>query len=116
MCSFVVHSLCDYNQKVQKQLLLKPILISGWESTWVLTNEVGIIPVSFQGKKHAQKVRLYFQVHGEQDEGQKAGKQKKTDYINFQVMSVRSTIENVKLLIVRLVTEPAFGFRWMKME
>ncbi|XP_019333872.2 lysine-rich coiled-coil protein 1 isoform X2 [Alligator mississippiensis] len=39
----------------------------------------------YVGKKHAQKVRLYFQVHGKQDEGQKAGKQKKTDYINFQM-------------------------------
>ncbi|KAM6402360.1 lysine-rich coiled-coil protein 1 [Pluvialis apricaria] len=39
----------------------------------------------YKGKKHAQKVRLYIQVHGEKDERQEHGKQKKTHYINFQM-------------------------------
>ncbi|KFP62562.1 Zinc finger matrin-type protein 1, partial [Cariama cristata] len=33
----------------------------------------------YQGKKHAQKVRLYIQMHGEKEERQEHGKQKKTD-------------------------------------
>ncbi|NXU28511.1 ZMAT1 protein, partial [Thalassarche chlororhynchos] len=39
----------------------------------------------YKGKKHAQKVRLYIQMHGEKDERQEHGKQKKTDCINFQM-------------------------------
>ncbi|NWH52225.1 ZMAT1 protein, partial [Fregata magnificens] len=39
----------------------------------------------YKGKKHAQKVRLYIQMHGEKDERQDHGKQKKTDCINFQM-------------------------------
>ncbi|KAM7112983.1 lysine-rich coiled-coil protein 1 isoform 2-T5 [Ciconia maguari] len=39
----------------------------------------------YKGKKHAQKVRLYIQRHGEKEERQEHGKQKKTDCINFQV-------------------------------
>ncbi|XP_075004542.1 lysine-rich coiled-coil protein 1 isoform X2 [Calonectris borealis] len=39
----------------------------------------------YKGKKHAQKVRLYIQMHGEKDERQEHGKQKKRDCINFQV-------------------------------
>ncbi|XP_054848271.1 zinc finger matrin-type protein 1-like isoform X2 [Eublepharis macularius] len=38
----------------------------------------------YEGKKHAQKVRLYLQMHSEQEEGQEPGKQKK-QYINFQM-------------------------------
>ncbi|XP_048373110.1 zinc finger matrin-type protein 1-like isoform X3 [Sphaerodactylus townsendi] len=37
----------------------------------------------YEGKKHAQKVRLYLQMHSEQEEGQEPGKQKK-QYVNFQ--------------------------------
>ncbi|KFP98101.1 Zinc finger matrin-type protein 1, partial [Haliaeetus albicilla] len=33
----------------------------------------------YKGKKHAQKVRLYIQMHGKKDERQEDGKQKKTD-------------------------------------
>ncbi|NXH75719.1 ZMAT1 protein, partial [Hydrobates tethys] len=39
----------------------------------------------YKGKKHAQKVRLYIQMHGVKDERQEHGKQKKTDCINFQM-------------------------------
>ncbi|XP_039398233.1 lysine-rich coiled-coil protein 1 isoform X1 [Mauremys reevesii] len=39
----------------------------------------------YEGKKHAQKVRLYFQMHSEQEDGQEPGKQKRQDYVNFQV-------------------------------
>ncbi|KFQ08227.1 Zinc finger matrin-type protein 1, partial [Leptosomus discolor] len=35
----------------------------------------------YKGKKHAQKVRFYIQMHGEKDERQEHGKQKKTDCI-----------------------------------
>ncbi|KFP11180.1 Zinc finger matrin-type protein 1, partial [Egretta garzetta] len=37
----------------------------------------------YQGKKHAQKVRLYIRTHSEK-ERQEHGKQKKTDCVNFQ--------------------------------
>uniref|UniRef100_A0A8D0GK52 Zinc finger matrin-type 1 n=1 Tax=Sphenodon punctatus TaxID=8508 RepID=A0A8D0GK52_SPHPU len=36
----------------------------------------------YEGKKHAQKLRLYLQMRGEQIE--ERGKQKRTDYVNFQ--------------------------------
>ncbi|NXJ51385.1 ZMAT1 protein, partial [Spizaetus tyrannus] len=39
----------------------------------------------YKGKKHAQKVRLYIQMHGKKDERQEDGKQKKTDCTNFQM-------------------------------
>ncbi|NXX59039.1 ZMAT1 protein, partial [Scopus umbretta] len=39
----------------------------------------------YKGKKHAQKVRLYIQMHGEKDKRQEHGKQKKTDCIDFQM-------------------------------
>ncbi|XP_054681446.1 lysine-rich coiled-coil protein 1 [Grus americana] len=39
----------------------------------------------YKGKKHAQKVRVYIQTHGEKDERQEHGKQKKTNCINFQM-------------------------------
>ncbi|XP_074848365.1 lysine-rich coiled-coil protein 1 [Carettochelys insculpta] len=39
----------------------------------------------YEGKKHAQKVRLYFQMRTEQDGGQEPGKQKRPDYVNFQL-------------------------------
>ncbi|NXT55795.1 ZMAT1 protein, partial [Pluvianellus socialis] len=39
----------------------------------------------YKGKKHAQKVRVYSQMHGEKEEGQKHYRQKKTDCINFQM-------------------------------
>ncbi|NXS75792.1 ZMAT1 protein, partial [Pandion haliaetus] len=39
----------------------------------------------YKGKKHAQKVRLYIQMHSKKDERQEHGKQKKTDCINFQM-------------------------------
>ncbi|XP_059673847.1 lysine-rich coiled-coil protein 1 [Gavia stellata] len=39
----------------------------------------------YKGKKHAQKVHLYIQMHGEKDERREHGKQKKTDCINFQM-------------------------------
>ena len=54
-------------------------------TAWILVTETEIILVSSQGKKHAQKVRLYIQMHGEKDERQEHGKQRKTDCINFQV-------------------------------
>ncbi|XP_025920420.1 lysine-rich coiled-coil protein 1 isoform X1 [Apteryx rowi] len=38
----------------------------------------------YEGKKHAQKVRLYIQMHSEKEERQEHGKQKKADCINFQ--------------------------------
>ncbi|NXH20585.1 ZMAT1 protein, partial [Bucco capensis] len=38
----------------------------------------------YEGKKHAQKVRLYIQMHGKKDERQQCGKQKKTHCVNFQ--------------------------------
>ncbi|XP_067423710.1 lysine-rich coiled-coil protein 1 isoform X3 [Emydura macquarii macquarii] len=39
----------------------------------------------YEGKKHAQKVRLYFQMRSEQNDGQEPGKQKRPDYVNFQM-------------------------------
>ncbi|KAM6136335.1 lysine-rich coiled-coil protein 1 [Phoenicopterus ruber ruber] len=39
----------------------------------------------YKGKKHAQKVRLYIQRHGEKDERQEHAKRKKTDCISFQM-------------------------------
>ncbi|KFW72641.1 Zinc finger matrin-type protein 1, partial [Pygoscelis adeliae] len=36
----------------------------------------------YKGKKHAQKVRLYIQMHGEKDGRQEHGKQKKTDLLD----------------------------------
>nr|XP_009933092.1 PREDICTED: lysine-rich coiled-coil protein 1 [Opisthocomus hoazin] len=39
----------------------------------------------YKGKKHAQKVHLYIQIHGEKDERQEHSKEKKMDCINFQV-------------------------------
>ncbi|NXN33713.1 ZMAT1 protein, partial [Nycticryphes semicollaris] len=39
----------------------------------------------YKGKKHAQKVRHYIQIHGDKDESQEHGKQKKTDCVNFQM-------------------------------
>ncbi|NXJ62660.1 ZMAT1 protein, partial [Rostratula benghalensis] len=39
----------------------------------------------YKGKKHTQKVRHYIQIHGEKDESQEHGKQKKTDCVNFQL-------------------------------
>ncbi|NXL34617.1 ZMAT1 protein, partial [Glaucidium brasilianum] len=39
----------------------------------------------YKGKKHAQKVRLYIQMHGEKNERQEHGKQKKTDCVSFQM-------------------------------
>nr|XP_056720718.1 zinc finger matrin-type protein 1-like [Euleptes europaea] len=37
----------------------------------------------YEGKRHAQKVRLYLQIHSDQEEGQESGKQKR-QYVNFQ--------------------------------
>ncbi|NXW84898.1 ZMAT1 protein, partial [Alopecoenas beccarii] len=37
-----------------------------------------------KGKKHTQKIHLYIQVHGEKDERQEHGKQKKMDCMSFQ--------------------------------
>ncbi|POI22203.1 hypothetical protein CIB84_014050, partial [Bambusicola thoracicus] len=46
----------------------------------------GIIPVSFQGRKHAQNVYLYVQSHGMKDERMKHDKKKEImDCTNFQV-------------------------------
>ncbi|NXY74131.1 ZMAT1 protein, partial [Glareola pratincola] len=39
----------------------------------------------YKGKKHAQKVRQYIQMHGEEDERQERSKQKKTYCGNFQM-------------------------------
>ncbi|NWU54789.1 ZMAT1 protein, partial [Dromas ardeola] len=39
----------------------------------------------YKGKKHAQKVRRYIQMHGEEDERQEHGKQKKTYCGSFQM-------------------------------
>ncbi|XP_074003716.1 lysine-rich coiled-coil protein 1 [Numenius arquata] len=39
----------------------------------------------YKGKKHAQKVHHYIQMHGEKDERQEHGKQKKMDCVNFQM-------------------------------
>uniref|UniRef100_A0A8C8SNZ3 Zinc finger matrin-type 1 n=1 Tax=Pelusios castaneus TaxID=367368 RepID=A0A8C8SNZ3_9SAUR len=39
----------------------------------------------YEGKKHAQKVRLYFQMHSEQNDRQEPGKQKRPDCVNFQM-------------------------------
>ncbi|NXW29530.1 ZMAT1 protein, partial [Phaetusa simplex] len=39
----------------------------------------------YKGKKHAQKVRHYIQMHGEEDERQEHGKQKKMHCGNFQM-------------------------------
>nr|XP_025041635.1 lysine-rich coiled-coil protein 1 [Pelodiscus sinensis] len=39
----------------------------------------------YEGKKHAQKVRLYFQMRSEQEDVQEPGKQKRPDYVNFQI-------------------------------
>ncbi|XP_053119042.1 zinc finger matrin-type protein 1-like isoform X2 [Hemicordylus capensis] len=38
----------------------------------------------YEGKRHAQKVRLYLQMRSEQEEGQEPNKQKK-QYVNFQM-------------------------------
>ncbi|NXQ92782.1 ZMAT1 protein, partial [Sagittarius serpentarius] len=48
----------------------------------------------YKGKKHAQKVRLYIQMHGKKDERQEHGKQKKTDCINFQMDGSRVVDKN----------------------
>ncbi|NXE45052.1 ZMAT1 protein, partial [Casuarius casuarius] len=39
----------------------------------------------YEGKKHAQKVRLYIQMHGEKEERKEHGRQKRVDRINFQM-------------------------------
>ncbi|XP_064367682.1 lysine-rich coiled-coil protein 1 isoform X2 [Dromaius novaehollandiae] len=39
----------------------------------------------YEGKKHAQKVRLYVQMHGEKEQRQELGKQKTVNCINFQM-------------------------------
>ncbi|NXK25793.1 ZMAT1 protein, partial [Arenaria interpres] len=39
----------------------------------------------YKGKKHAQKVRHYIQMHGEKDERREHCKQKKMDCVNFQM-------------------------------
>uniref|UniRef100_A0A5F8GGY0 Lysine rich coiled-coil 1 n=1 Tax=Monodelphis domestica TaxID=13616 RepID=A0A5F8GGY0_MONDO len=38
----------------------------------------------YEGKKHAQKVRLYFQIHGEQNEAQVPDKKVKLDFLSLQ--------------------------------
>ncbi|XP_043846316.1 lysine-rich coiled-coil protein 1 isoform X2 [Dromiciops gliroides] len=38
----------------------------------------------YEGKKHAQKVRLYFQIHGEQSEAQGTEKRGKPDFLTLQ--------------------------------
>ncbi|XP_010215982.1 PREDICTED: lysine-rich coiled-coil protein 1 [Tinamus guttatus] len=38
----------------------------------------------YEGKKHAQKVRLYIQMHSEKEERKEHGKQKRVDCVNFQ--------------------------------
>ncbi|XP_023351028.1 lysine-rich coiled-coil protein 1 isoform X1 [Sarcophilus harrisii] len=38
----------------------------------------------YEGKKHAQKVRLYFQIHGEQSEAQGTDKRGKLDFLTLQ--------------------------------
>ncbi|NWI20484.1 ZMAT1 protein, partial [Crypturellus soui] len=38
----------------------------------------------YEGKKHAQKVRLYIQMHREKEEMKEHGKQKRVDCVNFQ--------------------------------
>ncbi|XP_009946375.1 PREDICTED: zinc finger matrin-type protein 1-like [Leptosomus discolor] len=48
----------------------------------------------YKGKKHAQKVRFYIQMHGEKDERQEHGKQKKTDCISFQMDGSRAVDRN----------------------
>uniref|UniRef100_A0A8C0AQG3 C2H2-type domain-containing protein n=1 Tax=Buteo japonicus TaxID=224669 RepID=A0A8C0AQG3_9AVES len=55
--------------------------VTGGITAWILVTETEIILVSSQGKKHAQKVRLYIQMHGKKDERQEDGKQKKTDLL-----------------------------------
>lgn len=59
--------------------------VTGCITAWILVTETEIILVSSQGKKHAQKVRLYIQMRGKKDERQEDGKEKKTDCTNFQV-------------------------------
>ncbi|XP_074760234.1 lysine-rich coiled-coil protein 1 [Athene noctua] len=48
----------------------------------------------YKGKKHAQKVRLYIQMHGEKNERQEHGKQKKTDCVSFQMDGSRVVDRN----------------------
>ncbi|NXD13966.1 ZMAT1 protein, partial [Nothocercus nigrocapillus] len=38
----------------------------------------------YEGKKHAQKVRLYIQMHSEKEERKEPGKHKRVDCVNFQ--------------------------------
>ncbi|XP_074053159.1 lysine-rich coiled-coil protein 1 isoform X3 [Macrotis lagotis] len=38
----------------------------------------------YEGKKHAQKVKLYFQIHGEQNEAQGTDKRGKLDFLTLQ--------------------------------
>ncbi|XP_062431106.1 lysine-rich coiled-coil protein 1 isoform X2 [Rhea pennata] len=49
----------------------------------------------YEGKKHAQKVRLYIQMHSEKEERQEHGKQKREDCINFQ-MDGREAVDKNK--------------------
>ncbi|NWR57641.1 ZMAT1 protein, partial [Bucorvus abyssinicus] len=39
----------------------------------------------YKGKKHAQKVHYYIQMHGKKDERQEHGKENKTDCVDFQM-------------------------------
>ncbi|XP_068259775.1 lysine-rich coiled-coil protein 1 isoform X3 [Nyctibius grandis] len=39
----------------------------------------------YKGKKHAHKLRVYIQMHAEKHERQEQGKQKKTDFVSFQM-------------------------------
>lgn len=65
---------------------MNKIPIVGHTNSWSLTNGTGIIPVSFQGRKHAQNVYLYVQSHGMKDERMRCDKKKeKMDCTSFQV-------------------------------
>ncbi|XP_061849211.1 zinc finger matrin-type protein 1-like [Colius striatus] len=63
---------------------MNEVPVTGYITAWILVAEIGVILVSSQGKKHAQKVHLYIQMHAEKDEWQGHGKQVKTDCIDFQ--------------------------------
>lgn len=63
---------------------MNEVPVTGYITARILVTDTGIILVSSQGKKHAQKVRLYIRTHSEK-ERQEHGKQKKTDCVNFQV-------------------------------
>ncbi|KAM6346002.1 LOW QUALITY PROTEIN: lysine-rich coiled-coil protein 1 [Podargus strigoides] len=65
----------------------------------------------YKGKNHAQKVRVYIQMHGEKHERQEHGKQKKMDCINFQMDGSGVVDKNTYCNLSKVIfTSPVVAF------